>query len=228
MSKIIETIDINNELEEYSYESNPDHCPFCHYAIEPIILEAFLDAQHEELAYTHISNVIYKCPRNKCHGIFIGKYHFYNNKFSFFDSYPKYPMEREFGEEIKKISRDFVCIYNQAYKAEQYDLKLVAGPGYRKSLEFLIKDYAIGKVEEDTKAEIPEKFLGEIINKFIDDKRIQSMAKRAVWLGNDETHFFRKWEDRDIDELKDLIELTVKWIEMVELSERYETEMPDK
>ena len=53
------------------------------------------------------------------------------------------------------------------------------------------------------------------------------MAKRAAWLGNDETHYLRKWEGKDLDELKRLIELTIRWIEMVELSDGYIEEMPE-
>jgi hypothetical protein len=49
---------------------------------------------------------------------------------------------------ISKVSPDFCAIYEEAFKAEQYSLLLVAGPGYRKALEFLIKDYIIGRLTE--------------------------------------------------------------------------------
>jgi hypothetical protein len=48
-------------------------------------------------------------------------------------------------ETINGISEDFCNIYAEAYRAENQDLKLVAGPGYRKALEFLIKDYVISQ-----------------------------------------------------------------------------------
>ena len=41
----------------------------------------------------------------------------------------------------KKSHRISAEKMNQAHKAEMCKLKLVAGPGYRKALEFLIKDY---------------------------------------------------------------------------------------
>jgi hypothetical protein len=51
------------------------------------------------------------------------------------------------------------------------------------------------------------------------------MAERATWLGNDETHYVRKWEDKDINDLKILIKVTLHWIEMELLTEQYKTEM---
>ena len=58
--------------------------------------------------------------------------------------------------------------------------------------------------------------------------KIQTVAKRALWLGNDETHYLRKWEDKDLTDLRKLIDLTIHWIEMEKLSEEYIEDMPDK
>lgn len=54
---------------------------------------------------------------------------------------------------------------------------------------------------------------------------IKEMAKRAVWLGNDETHYVRKWEDKDIQDLKNLIDLTVYFISMTLKAKKYREEM---
>jgi hypothetical protein len=53
------------------------------------------------------------------------------------------------------------------------------------------------------------------------------VAKRAAWLGNDETHYIRKWEDKDLDDLKKLIKLTVLWIEMEQMTKDALVEMPE-
>ena len=42
----------------------------------------------------------------------------------------------------------------------------------------------------------------QVISRYIDDSNIKNVAKRAVWLGNDETHYIRKWEDKDLSFLK--------------------------
>jgi hypothetical protein len=60
-----------------------------------------------------------------------------------YQSVPTEPNDVEFSQIIRGISPDYCEIYNQAHKAEQANLELVAGPGYRKALEFLIKDYLL-------------------------------------------------------------------------------------
>jgi hypothetical protein len=53
------------------------------------------------------------------------------------------------------------------------------------------------------------------------------VAKRAVWLGNDETHYERLWEGKTIEDLKRLIDLTVHWIAMEIDTEDALKEMPE-
>lgn len=112
----------------------------------------------------------------------------------------------------------------QSSSAEHYQLDQIAGVGYRKALEYLIKDYAIHKSPND-KERIKSLFLGNVINEFVDDKNVQECAKRAAWLGNDETHYVRKWEEKDINDLKTLIKLTEAWITNNLLTEKYMSEM---
>jgi len=44
---------------------------------------------------------------------------------------------------------------------------------------------------DDEKEKIEKTQLGNVIENFVNDTRIQSVAKRAAWLGNDETHYIR-------------------------------------
>lgn len=46
----------------------------------------------------------------------------------------------------------------------------------------------------------------------IDSKEIKKLAKASSWLGNDETHTFKKWEDYDIENLKNFINSIVGYI----------------
>ena len=114
-------------------------------------------------------------------------------------------------KEIGEISPQFIQIYNQANRAEQEGLDQICGAGYRKALEFLIKDYAIHE-EPDNKENIKSAFLGNCISKYIQDEKINSVMTRATWLGNDEVHYIRVWNDKDLQDLKKLIFLTIKWI----------------
>jgi hypothetical protein len=164
------------------------------------------------------------CPNEDCGKVFIGYYRL--NPPSpvpqFSGETTKGTLEtKKFSEKINEISSAFVKIYDQAYIAEQQDLKEICGVGYRKALEFLIKDYVILN-HDDEKEKIEKTQLGNVIENFVNDTRIQSVAKRAAWLGNDETHYIRKWEGKNLDDLKKLIDLTVHWIEMETLTSCFE------
>jgi hypothetical protein len=80
--------------------------------------------------------------------------------------------------------------------------------------------------QEPAKAEeIKGKLLGKCIHEDVTDPNVKATAKLATWLGNDETHYIRKWEDKDINDLKILIRLTVNWIDNVLLTQKYLKEM---
>lgn len=113
---------------------------------------------------------------------------------------------------IDDLSPMFCKIYNEAYAAEQMDLMEITGVGYRKALEFLIKDYLIS-ANPDQENTIKSKFLGNCIKEDISEQRIKDVANRAVWLGNDKTHYIRKWEEKDVSHLKSIIDLCLHWIE---------------
>jgi hypothetical protein len=227
------TIDINGQSRGLDYITYPDSCPFCHFGIEPIVLNAYINKSFTDLKYFDDAYIICRCPRNNCSKVFIGayKYEYVQRKGYFFSGpmtiFPIFPEEKEFSKFIQEISPNFVQIYNQAFFAELHGLNLIAGSGYRKSFEFLIKDYIINKIDPEKKEVISESFLGTIINQYIEDSNIKEVAKRAAWLGNDETHYYRKWEEKDVKELIILIQLTIKWIEMVELTQSYIEEMPE-
>lgn len=118
-----------------------------------------------------------------------------------------------------------MAVFAEAEEAAQLGLSQVAGPGYRKAFEFLIKDYAIS-LAPDKADDIRKQFSGAVVTDYISDSRIQEVAKRSLWLGNDETHYLRKWESHDIKDLVALIKLTTNWIEIDHLSKAYIQQMP--
>ena len=69
--------------------------------------------------------------------------------------------------------------------------------------------------------------MGSAISTRITDPSIRGVAKRAAWLGNDETHYVRKWEQKDLNDLKRLIALTVHWMEAEALTDQLYKDMPD-
>lgn len=209
MSKVnVRTLGANTEsVTQYSIE-----CPFCHTSVIPNYL------------FFHENKLFSACPNESC------KHHFVlaknnENKYVKVDT-NAIPKSKVFSEIITSISSQFTSIYNQAYHAEQMGLDQICGVGYRKAIEFLIKDYLLLKETDDTtKENIKNKFLGNCIQEYVQDKNIKEVAKRAVWLGNDETHYVRVWADKDVSHLKHLIDLTIRWIENEIETERVLQEM---
>jgi hypothetical protein len=138
---------------------------------------------------------------------------------------PKNASKAAFDQIIGTISPTFLLVYNQAMQAESASLEQLTGMGLRKSLEFLVKDYLVKRHPTKT-AEIETKQLAQCIKEFVDDDRLKDCALRAVWLGNDETHYVRKWTDKDVSDLKALIRLTVLWIERLEYTDQFIKSMP--
>lgn len=183
-----------------SASQEPIECPYCHTRIVPRYLVC-----DDRIVFA-------KCPNSKCDKHLLLLMDLYNSCTTIQPTYA--PAIKQFSEIIKTISPEFESIYNQAYYAEQVGLDQICGVGYRKSLEFLIKDYLISNIEDEAEIEIiKNKFLGNCIQEDVVDANIKNVAKRAVWLGNDETHYVRKWLDKDVTNLKQLIDLTVRWIE---------------
>ncbi len=197
-----------------------DTCPRCGYGIDSAFISGAITAPGR-------IELIFRCPRHQCKKFFITTYvqPETNSEWVLFSSLPKRPTEENFSEEIKSTSADFVNIYNQALEAEHQNLDQICGVGYRKALEFLIKDY-LCKTYPDQTDTIKKKQLGTCIREFLDsNNKIRTSAERAAWIGNDETHYVRKWTDKDLKDLKTLIGLSVHWISAEILTEQYEENM---
>lgn len=135
------------------------------------------------------------------------------------------PVPLTFDDPIGQISPAFCSIYEDAHKAEQFGLSQICGVGYRKSLEFLIKDYLIRNRPAD-KAAVKSTMLGPCIENYVTDPRLKEVAKRATWLGNDETHYKRRWADKELKDLKTMIRLACHWIEAEHLTQEALQSMP--
>ena len=208
---------INGYTSRASINEVAIECPFCHSKVIPNYL------------FLHEDQVFASCPNSECNRHFVLEYSAYNQGFTIV-SPNSIPSQKQFSKTIINISPDFPVIYNQAFCAEQLSLNQICGVGYRKALEFLIKDYLLSSInEEDTekKERIKHKFLGNCIAEDVVNEQIKIVAKRAVWLGNDETHYVRKWTEKDVSHLKQLIELTIRWIESEIETQALLADMPD-
>jgi hypothetical protein len=197
---------VNAGGNNFQVDRIPGVCPKCHHSIAPISIGGGVHpAEYQRL------EVPYSCPN--CHRMFLAIYSqqgAINNQFRYIECEPVYPEASSFGR-IDPLSPRFVTIYNQSKAAEGYGLDEIAGTGFRKSLEFLIKDYSIYKNPTE-EAQIRSALLGTVIEKFVDEERIKQAAKRTAWLGNDESHYERRWIDQDLQDLKNLLTLTITGI----------------
>lgn len=198
-------------------------CPFCGVINIPEYL--FL----KNVERSDFLNVFTQCTNPTCRNMFITQFSTVGVRKPVFTKIlpTALPEKRTFSDIISELSPNFCEIYNQAYIAEQTNLMQICGTGYRKSLEFLIKDYLISTLPEDQHEAIKNKFLNNCIRDNISNINIKTVASRAVWLGNDETHYTRKWEDKDINDLKSIIELTLHWIESEIRTQKLLEDMPE-
>jgi hypothetical protein len=158
----MEQINIGNRahvFEEY------DVCPFCHQGMKPIML----NNTHGDIISGKIQFFIitWRCPLKSCSELVITKYvfasvikdHVLSYGFNgFFNGSPILPTWPEFIKTLKNGNPEdpskpgvskFQEIYSQSLSAEQRQLNEIAGIGFRRSLEFLIKDFAIQEHPEE-------------------------------------------------------------------------------
>lgn len=220
MNKLITAISVNPDIGNETFEIPlPTQCPVCSiaYSNEP------LTSYHVESENFYGNNetsvyAVYFCPH--CNNLFLVHYHISNRTYSYERyrsgyiayTYPASTAETLFTDRIKALSPKFVEIYHQSEKAENGGLTELCGMGYRKSLEFLIKDYAIA-FHPDKETDIVKSQLSPCINEYIDNKRIKSLATASAWIGNDETHYTRKHEDYNVEHLKLFVSSAVSYID---------------
>ncbi len=210
LSKVTPTLE-SNSMNIDPQKANT--CPICKRGISPkivyLIRNSNLYGSNDQSRFS----IVFGCPY--CYKLFLATGTLNTSRTTIdIDSNslsPNIPEEATFDERLSEVSNSFIEIYNQALAAEAYGLTQIAGMGFRKSLEFLIKDYAVF-LDPAQDQQIKSMQLSPCISRYIDHPKIKATATAAAWLGNDETHYMRKWIDKDINDLKDFIQACVFWI----------------
>lgn len=197
----------------------PDACPICHRHSEVQLVSSDVVDNGQGV------QAVFRCAYVGCRSFFICSYA-PKPSAELQSVRPIKPIVSALPDAVSKLSPAFVSIFKEAEEASQLGLKQIAGSGYRKAFEFLIKDYAKSLAPDKSK-EIESMFSGAVVAEFVSDARIEAVAKRCLWLGNDETHYLRKWTDHDVNDLVTLIKLTANWIEIEHLSKAYVQGMPE-
>jgi len=222
--------DDNDHHNEVIIDEIPDTCPRCDRGIKPIFVTSYGFKNERDYRSQFTIQTIFRCPRTECQVLFVTIYEGVEQAGSRGTS--EYVFKRatgylfrdqvgeKFGEEIEKLSIRFIKIYNQAKTAEEGGLDEMIGPGYRKALEILIKDYLIF-IKPTIKEAVLNNSLGFVIVNYINNEKIKIMAGLAKNVGNNETHYQKKLEGLTIDDLKKLIKLTSHWIVTELLTKQY-------
>lgn len=214
MKRTIRIEPINPEKQIHDIELElPNKCPHCGTAInERPISSHFIHNPNIPSMLTVGS--IFFCPH--CEQFFfadiIAPDEFRVVDGEIYSIYPTSSFSTLFSENINLLSPKFVEIYHQAEVAESNNLYEICGSGYRKALEFLVKDFIIHQnpaLEESVKTEL----LGKCISDHIENPRIKALSTASAWIGNDETHYVRKHEDYGLKELKAFINAVVLYID---------------
>ena len=193
----------------YSNIEIPNECPNCGKSVYPshlvslvtdvsgsnLLASIFLCNSCKNFIYTLSVPVLYK-----------------TNSYIIAKTYPPIIENAKISNAIENLSPNFSKIFNQAVTAESSGLDEICGVGYRKSLEFLIKDFAIHKYP-DKKETIENMPLGPCINAYCDNEKIKTLSIACAWIGNDETHYVRKHEGYSINELKAFIKAVITYID---------------
>ncbi|HKO21096.1 MAG TPA: hypothetical protein VJX91_00450 [Candidatus Eisenbacteria bacterium] len=205
----------------------PDACPICHHKVVPRLAKAVTDG----LLNPDRLQVAYLCPNRECRRMFIAVFKtpegHQQGTFFLEEILPTTPIVTEFSKEIRDLSPRFVAVHNDAEAAGAHRLKELEGMGLRKAIEFLVKDFAMRGQDEASVAVIQKMQLAQVIESYCDDAKLKAAAKRAIWLGNDESHYARRWSAKDVNDLRTLVRITVSWIEREVLTEQFTESMPD-
>lgn len=201
----------------------PNICPHCH------IVQAPRNAWTQQSTDTdNVRNLLtaWQCSNDSCSKVFIAVYKIEGHELKFnrfLNGLPKGPdwpkpvsdlRDGNSKDQPNPLQTKFIKTYLQSLVAENSGLDELAGMGFRKSIEYLVKDWAI-QLKPDEKDKIESSWLGIVIKDYYSGD-LKDILERATWLGNDQAHYNKLFEEYNLDDLKELIALI-----MVELDRQF-------
>lgn len=186
----------------------PATCPFCGYTVDATVLDRhnFSFNGHYVIAAT--------CKCTSC-----GKTFFFASEYKKDSSFtpitiPAVSFTPYSNKYLANISERFINMYNQALCSEFSGSIELAAIGYRSALEILVKDFAIIELKEDPN-EVSKKTLCNAIGEYLNQSDLVATADVVRILGNDYTHYQRKYPQHDFELLKGYMDIFLKQIEVL-------------
>lgn len=183
----------------------PGVCPYC---------EINCDARNiMQYSYDYSSNnriifLILQCTA--CNKLFTATYNIKNNSSELWGVLPK-DIQVFNDDNIEQISPRFIEMYNQALFAKENGHLNLAAIGYRTALEILVKDYAINELQKPS-GEVVNKKLFDVISEYLPAHTLVSTADVIRILGNDHTHYERKYPKLDFDLLEQYMNIFISLV----------------
>ncbi|MDU6791728.1 MAG: hypothetical protein E6427_03320 [Anaerococcus sp.] len=132
-------------------------------------------------------------------------------KIEFISSYPM-SSDTYFYPSIQDLSPNCIRLYKDSSFAYDHNMYDLAAMGYRKSLEYLIKDYAIKELNKP-KEEVVKKSLYDSISSYMPLQQLINTADVVRLLAKDKTHYQEKYKEYDIEVLKKYLDIFLKLID---------------
>lgn len=191
-----------------NHVNKPMLCPRCGAYVDSTKADTKLFSMSTD---PHYGFVKYTCTH--CKKPYIVAYEIdYEHKSTKFSAFfPSMSAEFE-NERLANVSPRFISYYNQAMRAELAGDIELAATGYRMSLECLVKDYAINELGRD-RNEVSRKTLYEAIGEYLGERDLISTADVVRILGNDYTHYERRYPEHDFPILKSYMEIFIRLID---------------
>ena len=169
---MLKNIGVDNDTYSVEY---PDKCPICHYHGEISVVKTFQEPNNKGV------QVVFQCAFSGCKSFFIGYYGPKGQK-ELKTLKPQKPETTLFPDTIRELSPIFISIYEEAAEALHLGLTQIAGPGFRKAFEFLIKDYAKSLKPEEA-SRIEGLFSGSVVSEFISGSQNSICCEKSIMVG---------------------------------------------
>lgn len=199
----------------------PDFCPHCGKIME---LEQVY-VKHNSLSNTFLLTA--KCTIDDCKKFFALEYttRIASTGYRHLDELIPYSyngfQEPDISENIINLSPIFAETFLQASIAEGKTLNQVSGIGFRKAFEYLVKDFASHQ-NPDRIEDIRKNNVNNVIDMFYKEMpKLKELLHITRKIGNDETHYYREYNDIDVQDLKKLITNFSLYIDMILNIEEY-------
>ena len=185
----------------------PSTCPHCGINTDAIVRNTHADSFGAQ--DTKIIFMVLECTN--CKKFFSASYTLKDCATEFCNTFPM-PTVLYQNSVISNLSPRFVETYNQCLRAEGSNDLNLAAIGMRSALEILIKDYAIIELQEP-KEKVASKSLFQAISDYLKEDELIKPADVVRILGNDHTHYQRKYPEHDYQLLKSYMDIFIQLIE---------------